>query len=270
MDSKVYKSLPTISQDSLELASRHRVALAVSEVIYKFMKSANLLIVFIGLGFWKRRREGFGSSDTYLLYIFVALFLISVFYTRQLYYFSTRHGLTLVLVTLFFAGHGLDFMAEAISKGFKRFGPRWALMNRYIPHIITILLVILFLAQGLSGQGREKATIKEIGIWLKEKGYQGSVIMGDKRFLRIAFYADGTFLEMPDSWEKAMDSIHRNGVKIVVIDSCTIEQDCPNFVKYSLSAGLLSLGGPKSGREKCVTQIYWVSESLFSPENVSN
>ena len=258
MDSKVYKSLPSISQDSLELASRHRVALAFFEVIYKFIKSANVLIVLIGLGFWRRKKEGFVSSDKYLLYVFAVLFLMSILYARQLYYFSTRHGLTLVLPCLFFAGHGLGFIVETFSRESNRLTSGWTLIKKYPLHILTILFIIIFLSQGISFKRTEKFNQKEIGLWLKEKGFEDSVIMGPKNLLRLAFYADGKFLEMPDSYEKAVDSIQRNGVKIVVIDSCTIDQDCPGFLANLPQAGLSPLQGPKGKGEKCVIQIYGV------------
>jgi hypothetical protein len=258
MDSKVYKSLPSISQDSLELASRHRVALAFFEVIYKFIKSANVLIVLIGFGFWRKKKEGFVSSDKYLLYVFAVLFLMSILYARQLYYFSTRHGLTLVLPCLFFAGHGLGFIVETFSRESNRLTSGWTLIKKYPLHILTILFIIIFLSQGISFKRTEKFNQKEIGLWLKEKGFEDSVIMGPKTLLRLGFYADGEFLEMPDSYEKVVDCIQRNGVKIVVIDSCTIDQDCPGFLANWPQAGLFPLQGPKGKGEKCVIQIYGV------------
>ena len=256
IEKKTYDSLPSISKASLELASRHRIVLAVSEVIYKFIKSANLLILLIILGIWKRKREGFASSDKYLLYIFAALFVMSIFYARQLYYFSTRHGLTLVLPCLFLAGHGLDAAVGILSRGMERLGSGWALIQRYLPPILTFLLILIFLSHGLGGKGKEKTTIKEAGFWLKENGYQGSVVMGPKKFLRLAFYADGRFVEMPDSWEKAIESIRQKEVKIVAVDSCTIEQDCPGFLENWSQAGLFQVKAFKKGKEKCVIQIY--------------
>lgn len=256
MGPKTYDSLPSISQNSLELASRHRIVLAISEVIYKFIKSSNFLIILVLLGFWKRKKEGLGFSDRYLLYIFMALFIMSVFYARQLYYFSTRHGLTLVLPCLFFAGHGLDAVVGILSRGMERVGSGWALIRRYLPLIIVFLLILLFLSQGLGGKGREKTAIKEAGLWLKENGYQGSVVMGPKKFLRLAFYADGRFVEMPDSWEKAIESIRKNGVRIVVVDSCTIAEDCPGFLENWSRAGLFQVKAFQKEKEKCVIQIY--------------
>jgi hypothetical protein len=258
MGQKTYDSLPQLSQDSLELASRHRIVLAISEVIHKFIKSANLLIVLILIGFWQREKEGLKSSDWYLLYVFAALFCMSVFYCRQVYYFSTRAGLTLVVPSLFFAGHGLDFIAERFSRGLNRLTSGWSFVKNYIPHLLTIFFIIVFLPQGIHFKRTDKFIQKEIGLWLRGNGYQGSVIMGPKKFIRLAFYADGTFLAMPDSWEKVVDSIQRNGVQIVVVDSCTIDGDCPRFVANWFQAGLFLLSGPEGRKGKCPIQIYGV------------
>jgi hypothetical protein len=258
MGQKRYDSLPMISQDSFELASRHRIVLAISEVIYKFTKSANLLIVLILLGLWKRKREGFESPDWYLLCVFTGLFIMSASYARQTYYFSTRHGLTLVLPCFFFAGHGLDFIAERFSRGLDHLTSKWNIITKYLVHFLTLIIIILFLAQGLSFKRSEKFIQKEVGLWLKEKGYQGSVIMGPKQLLRLAFYADGKFVEMPDSWEKAIQSIRESEVKIVVVESCTIDQDCPGFLENHHSTGPSLVHEVKERREGCFIQVYQV------------
>jgi hypothetical protein len=99
-----------------------------------------------------------------------------------------------------------------------------------------------------------------MGLWLKKSGYQGSVMMGANKFLRLVFYADGKLLEMPNAWEKVTDSINRNGVRIIVIDSCTIEQDCPGFLANLPHARLFLIQGHKGKKGKCEIQIYGVSK----------
>lgn len=256
MGQKAYNSLPIISQDSLELATRHRFSLAVSEVLYKFLKSANLLLLLFPLGFWKRKKQKLENSDFYLLIVFSILTLTSIFYTFRIFYFSTRHGLTLVLPCLFFAGHGVEAAVGILSRRMERLGSGWAVIRRYLPIILTLVLILVFLSQGLGAKGKEKTTIKEIGLWLKQNGYQGSVIMGQKKFLRLAYYADGSFIEMPASWEKAMESIRKKVARIVIVDSCTIEQDCPGLLINLPQTELFLLGGPLGKEGKCQIQIY--------------
>jgi hypothetical protein len=258
MGERAYKSLPNISKDSLELASRHRVILGISEVIYKFIKSANLLIILILLGIWRRKRDGFETSDWYLFYIFAALFGMSMLYTRQIYYFSTRHGLTLVLLCLFFSAHGMTAITDHISRKIDQLASRWKIMKKYTFHLLIFFLVVIFLAQGFSTQKTEKYYLKEIGLWLRDNGHQGSVIMGPDKFFRIAFYSNGKFLEMPDSLEKILASIRKNGVRLVIIDSCTMEQDYPGFRTNWIQAGFTPLQKIESKKEKCEIQIYKV------------
>ncbi len=253
---KDYKSLPPITKDALELGSRHRFILGVSEAIYKFVKSANFLIVIMLLGLWKRKREGFEAPDWYLLVIFTGLFIMEVLYARQIYYLSTRHGLTLVLPFLFFSGHGLDFLGERFSRVLDRITSRANIVKKYPVHFLTVFLIILFLTQGLSFKRSEKLIQKEIGLWLKEMGYQGSVIMGPIQLHRLAFYADAKFVEMPASWEEAIEGIRKNAVRVVAIDSCTIQQDCPGFLENWSHGALFQIKRFGREKEKCVIEIY--------------
>lgn len=161
---KVYKSLPIASKNFLELASRYRMILVASEVVYKFIKSSNLLILLIMLGLWKRKTEGFESPDGYLLCIWGALFGISYLYALQNNYFSTRHGLTLVIPCLFFAGHGLIFAVESLSRGMNRVAPQWTFLKKYLFHILTSILILIFAIQALSIGRTDKVGIKRIGL----------------------------------------------------------------------------------------------------------
>jgi hypothetical protein len=130
------------------------------------------------------------------------------------------------------------------------------IIKKYSLHLLTLFFIIIFLVYGISFKRTDKFIQKEIGLWLKENGYQGTVVMGPKKFLRLAFYADGRFVEMPDSWEKAIESIRQKEVKIVVIDSCTIERDCPAFLENWSQAGLFQVKAFKKEKEKCAIQIY--------------
>jgi len=83
--------------------------------------------------------------------------------------------------------------------------------------------------------------------------------MGPKRFLRLAFYMDGKFLEIPDSWEKVVEKIRQNGVRIIVIDTCSIQQDCPDFYKNWKNQGLFSLKSFIEERGKCSIEVFRVN-----------
>ena len=263
MSEKTYESLPMISKDALKLASRHRAWIGIMEVIYKFVKSANFLVFFILIGFWRRKREGFRFSDGYLLFVFAAFFLVDVFYTQQIYYFSTRHGLTLVLPVLHFAGPGVIFASEALSRIKKRIFPNGEFVKRYAPHLLTLILVIIFAVQGVSSK-TNKIVFKEVGRWLKEEGYKGSVMMAPKGFVRLVFYGDGKFVKMPGSWEEAIRRIHQDKARIVIIDGRTVKDDCPGFIENWQGAGLFRLQGPVTKNERSVIEIYGVPPGLSS------
>jgi DNA-binding MarR family transcriptional regulator len=78
------------------------------------------------------------------------------------------------------------------------------------------------------------------------------------RIKRVAFYADGTFLEMPESWEKEEEGIGQKEAKIVLIATCATEQDCPSFLTNWSGAGFLLLQEVNEKRKGCSIQIYQV------------
>jgi len=110
----------------------------------------------------------------------------------------------------------------------------------------------------LSGAGKEKFMIKETGLWLKQKGYQGSLIIGPKKYFRLSFYAQSDFLNLPDSWEKVTETIKQKKVIFVVTDPSTIEQDCPEFMKNWERSGLVLLQEIKGKSAAERIQIYLV------------
>ncbi len=259
INTEVYKKLPPLTQDALELARRHRIVLAISEVIYKFIKSSNLIIFLIIFGLWKRRKDGFESSDWYLIYLIIALFGMSVFYTRQSYYFSTRHGLMIVLPFLYFGAHGLDFLSELFNRAKDKTYLKRMVISRYLLHVIILLLLLFFFIKGLSPIRADKVNIKETGLWLKKNGYSGSVIMGSKEFIRLAFYTDGKFLEIPDSWEKVIEKVSQNGVRIIVIDTCSIEREFPTFYSDLKNIKLSLLKSFKGQGRECFIEVFRVN-----------
>jgi len=253
---KVYKSLPFASKNFIELASSHRIILNASEVVYKFVKSANLLIILILFGLWKRKKQGFELADWYLFCSWATLFGISIAYAMQVNYFSTRHGLTLVIPGLFFAGHGLIYAAEILSVRTGRFSPKWAPVKKHLLPILASLMIFVFIIQALPADRVDRIPMKKIGLGLKEKGYHGSTIMGPARLSRLVFYADGRFIEMPDSWENVAQSIRRDGVRFIVVDVKRIGKDCPGFSENWSRAGLTPFEVPGGGIDKSEIQIY--------------
>ncbi len=149
----------------------------------------------------------------------------------------------------FFAGHGLNFISEAALRRFHHLAGEYDTLRKYLPHVMTSLLAIVFLIQGISSKNEMKLLQKEIGLWLREKGFRGASIMGTNQFSRMAFYAEGKFLIMPDSWDKTIEVIQNKGVKIVVVDSCKVKEECPDFLNNWQKAGLCRIGLFKTGKK---------------------
>jgi hypothetical protein len=117
-------------------------------------------------------------------------------------------------------------------------------------------MIFIFFIQALPVDRADKIHMKKIGLGLKEKGYHGSTIMGPARLSRLVFYADGRFVEMPDSWENVAQSIQRDGVRLIVVDVKTIEKDCPGFSENWSRAGLTPFHVPGGGINSSEIQVY--------------
>ena len=262
VDEKAYGSLPVISQSFRELVRSYKPVLVASEVAYKLVKCANVLCIPIVFALWIRLKRGFDAADRYLLSVWAALLGMSFVYTWESNYFSTRHGLTLLFPCFFFAGLGLIEIAERFSRIPDRVAWRRVSIKNISVPVLTSLVIFVLLIQAPDfltvRKEKDKGEMKIIGIWLKENGYGGSAIMGPSRLSRLAFYAEARFIEMPGSWEKVIESIHQNGVRIVVVDSCATERDYPGLRANLLRAGVARLEGPKYESGNCATEIYWV------------
>jgi hypothetical protein len=62
---------------------------------------------------------------------------------------------------------------------------------------LMFLIVLLLLPKALAPQRAEKIPLKEAGLWIRQHGPMDPVIMTPNNLSRIAFYADGIFLEIP-------------------------------------------------------------------------
>ncbi len=260
IDEKAYGSLPIISESFRELVRSYKPVMVTSEVAYKLIKCANLLCIPIVFALWVRVKRGFNGADRFLLCVWAALLGMSLLYAWETQYFSTRHGLTLVFPGFFFASLGMIEIAERLSRVADHVSWRRVSIKKVFVPVLTSLVIFLFLiqVQDFSTARKNKTEMRIVGVWLKEQGFGGSVIMGPTRLSRLAFYAEGRFIEMPGSWEKAIESIRQIGVQIVVVDSCAIEKDCPDLKANLLRTGMAQLEGPRYEIGNCAVEIYKV------------
>jgi 4-amino-4-deoxy-L-arabinose transferase-like glycosyltransferase len=217
----------------LSLATEHRIGIVTLEMMGKFQKTMHpLLLILLLFGAIRRKEIQYqGKEELFLFSVLAFFFLILIGYGTITFYIGTRHMIALVTLCLAWAGIGVfeleyrirhtNWLAKSSQKcgaGFRNM--RW---------ILLILIVLALLPKTLAPQRVEKVPIKEAGIWIKEHGARNPVVMTQGRLVRIAFYADGTFLEVPKD-QDLFEYAKKNRVNFLAINEKDIERSHPNLI----------------------------------------
>ncbi|MFX0197386.1 MAG: ArnT family glycosyltransferase, partial [Candidatus Hodarchaeota archaeon] len=234
-------------KDFLSLARDHRLAIVGIETASKFLKAIHPLL-FIPLVFGSIKRKTIQyrwEEELFLLSAFSFSLLILVRYGTISSYIGTRHMMTPVILCLPWIGAGFVELEYKIKNSFlttKFMGTR-DIHLRNFRWVLLILIVFALLPKTLASQRSGKVPLKEAGIWLKEHGPSNPVIMGQgESGRRIAFYSDGTFLEIPftqDLFEYAKEK----RVDFLAVNEKRIEQAYP---------GLIGTLDPENFREEVI------------------
>ncbi len=111
-------------------------------------------------------------------------------------------------------------------------------------------------------QRKDKLELKEIGLWLKNNGYSHPIIIGQHEFSRLAFYADGKFIQLPtESYEDIVQFAREKKASVLVINEKTIDRHSPNFSDSVSSRDLQRIHIPGIKIPKYSTRVFRVKES---------
>ena len=106
---------------------------------------------------------------------------------------------------------------------------------------------------------KDKLEIKEIGLWLKDHGYAHSIILGQPEFIRLAFYADGEFIALPNgSYEDIIQFARGKEANLLVINKKTIGELSPQFLETVSSKDLQQISIPEIATPKYATTVFRV------------
>ena len=101
---------------------------------------------------------------------------------------------------------------------------------RYMTPLLLLIICIPLLAMAWAPQRKNKLELKEIGLWLKGHGYAHSTIMAQREFVRLAFYADGEFIDIAEgSYEDIMIFAREINANLLVVNRNTINRLSPHF-----------------------------------------
>ena len=163
-------------------------------------------IFLLAVGLMKKifspRRRGEGFLLSLGLFHFVVLFLMVLNTTQwgaektvSADHLSGRHGLPLLLISIFWVGQGFMAIHQWISKKIESHPLMQRIDSKKRPSIIFIVLLVLFLAivlpKTLKSQRYERLPEKWAGIWIRNQSGQGATIY--TTVPRVAYYAEGSY-----------------------------------------------------------------------------
>ena len=199
----------------------------INKILYTFRQlieeiQANFLPVLLFLmivGFGKKVSSGFKTGENFLLWLWIlhctVLFFLMLNLTHwsadkasQTFFFSGRHVLPLLLVSIYWIGEGFVIIHQWVSKRAVSFpllhhvGPERRSSIIWVT-LLTLVLAMM-LAKTLKPQRYERLPEKWSGIWIKNQSGMGTTIF--TTMPRVAYYADGVW-EAVDPAKDRLDHV---------------------------------------------------------------
>ena len=188
-----------------------------------------LLTVGLMKKIFSPRKTGEGFLLSFGLFHLVVLFLMVLNTTQwgaektvSADHLSGRHGLPLLLISIFWVGQGFMAIHQWISKKIESHPLMQRIDSKKRPSIIFIVLLVLLLAivlpKTLKSQRYERLPEKWAGIWIKNQSGQGATIF--TTVPRVAYYAEGSY-EFVDFRKNGLEEMKRlteekKGVYLVI------------------------------------------------------
>jgi hypothetical protein len=255
------KNLSNHGKNLFQLAKNYRFFIYFFHVIYKSINafSVPLFLLFL-FGFIRRKKVGY-RADEFLLVavygIFIAAFLL---YINTTHYFSARYSFPLVVSSLIWSGVGFEELKER--------GTRWITARdfplkdraiRWVSPLLFLAICIPLLAIAWAPHRNNKLELKEIGLWLKDNGYAHSIIIGQYEFIRLAFYADGEFIELPKgSYQEIMRFAREKEGDLLVLNGKTVNHLSLGFLEKISPRDLQRIDIPGIQTPKYATTVFLI------------
>jgi 4-amino-4-deoxy-L-arabinose transferase-like glycosyltransferase len=224
---------PGEKKGSFELSGIYRFGASLLDVLYKFVKAFNVVLIFLFLcGICRRRSIPYSQGDVILLIWITVVFLGLLSYLTKVGYLGTRHGLLMAFPSLAWSGVGFFEVRDRVRKwvGSKRLFQRYA---RFDTFFLIILILIILVPQTVFSLRNDKVELKKAGVELKQMGFSNTVFMVQPTLSRIAFYADAKSIPLLDKIDnntiKALAKEHH--ATLLIIDERTIDDYAPGIRK---------------------------------------
>ena len=226
------------------LAMDHRFALYFYDIFSKTVHAFNIILfVLFIFGLIKRHRTPY-RMDEFLIFaicaVYIPLFLLFLSYTN---FFQTKSIFPILVPLLIWSGVGFEEIIERSKRLMKKCPlalKEWGFKR--VNLLILILIIIVMLSVGLAPKRRDKLELKEIGLWLKNNGYSNSIILGQDKLARLAFYAESEFIPLPKgTYEDIIRFAKERKASLLVIHKEVMDRLSPNFLGKVTSKDLLPI-----------------------------
>jgi len=218
----------------LSLATEHGIGLVILEMMRTFVKAMHpLLLILILVGAIKRKGvEYHRREELFLLSAVVMFFLIVLRYGTFHPYMGKRHMLPPVMLSLAWVGVAIFEVEHRVRKSFLigKFTGGRNTSCRSVHWVLLILVILVLLPKTLTSQRADKIPLKEAGIWIKEHGPRDPVIMGEGRLVHVAFYGEGTFLELSRNQDPYVYAKEKQ-VDFLIVNEKGIERSHPDLIR---------------------------------------
>ncbi|HBE43958.1 MAG TPA: hypothetical protein DDW17_00550 [Deltaproteobacteria bacterium] len=232
IDETVTKELALLKDASpqfkgfLDISLRNRYVTYLSEVLYKFLKSVNIVFfILILFGFIKRRHYPYKKNEIFFAIWFILAFLTSYLYVAKTQYLGTRHGLVMGIPAFLWAGIGYLEIVEKIRLWFKRMAISTP-FQLILPYSVLLIIFVINIPPILAAPRSEKIELKKAGIYLKEMGLKDKRIATIPSLRRVIFYAEAIPVILSEGLtiEEIEGEIKKSGVDYLLLDRSRIDQ----------------------------------------------
>jgi hypothetical protein len=164
-----------------------------------------LYLILAGIGLWESARSGWKPGEVFLLVLVVAHYGVSFLVLFNLtewqaggipgmVYFSGRHLMPLLVVSIYWIGKGFLSLHEWLASSFRR--PSFAADSGTVAGatrwILFILMAFMILPKTLKTQRYDRVTEKWAGVWIEGQTGRDKVVF--TTLPRVAYYAGGELI----------------------------------------------------------------------------
>lgn len=242
VDTELPKNISTEFRAFLDIAKRHKYVSFLSEVVFKFIRSFNVLFFVLFLfGVLRRKTIPYSKWEIPFVIWFFILFSSCFIYVAKTHYLSTRHGLLIGIPALIWTGIGFCEFAELIKTWAGKLNNLlFKVISKYSLVFLFALIATITLPKTLLPSGLDKIELKKAGLYLKDVLPLKTRITAEPSLYRVVFYSDKELVYMPPnmSLTELMAFLKNNNIEFLIVDERSIDNIINGFQNSIKKGGM--------------------------------